>query len=173
MRSYSGKLREEQIVIWMRFEWSHECIQMSGLRQILHNTENTGSFCSGQPRVRCHVILSHTSTIVILNVDTVYYMGFTVWNCEKHIGFTGVWLACLTSTWYLLKSSTSHLSKYIESSSVTVFPPLRQPKRCSSCPITIKDGGNFLSHAVVKFRMAVIKTHTDLWSGDPELWHHV
>lgn len=74
-----------------------------------------------------------TSDLVVINVDTVY--DFVLWceNVTCTFGLTGVWRA----------RTASHLSKH---SVVFIYSisSLRQQRVCKSCPISRRDGGNFL-----------------------------
>jgi hypothetical protein len=44
---------------------------------------------------------------------------------------------------------------------------------CKSCPITGRDGGNFLCVWCSSSERLSVKTNTTLWNAEPELWCHV
>jgi hypothetical protein len=84
--------------------------------------------------------------IVIINVDTVCH-EFHMEICSAHLG-SGVWLACDIIVLFVIILNVSSLKN-------TFSPSLRQQTSSSSCLISGRDGGNFLLHAVLKFRTAV------------------
>jgi hypothetical protein len=114
-----------------------------------------------------------TSNIVIINTDTVNYMGFMFGNVMITSGLMDVCVARMTSKLYLLYSSTSRLSEYIDSSSFTAFPSLSQQNICKGCPITGSDWGNLCHACCSSSEQLSVNTHTALWSSEPKLWCHV
>ena len=99
------------------------------------------------------------NAIVIMNVDRVYYMGFTIWKMwSAHFGFTGIWL-CLynsKSIYYIPQRFTFqnalipfNLQHFPHSDNKTFA------KNVALLAGTGRDGGNVLSLEVLTFRTSV------------------
>ena len=140
-------------------------VQMWGLQQMFLTAQQTQTrFVQDNPGYNAVSSCNSTSNTVIVDVDTVYYIKCMIWKMDSRV----FGLLCMTLKLHLLSSSMSHLWKYVKSLSFTAFPSPSQQQMCKSRPIIGRDWGNFLLRAVLKF-----KTHTALWSAEPELWRHV